>query len=95
MQSKHKSLQLAPSASALGAGLLGFGIGAKWGNVVTDYAFLVIIAGVFIHVFGMYIMQMKDVTAKTTGIAKALWISAWICLLALIAIIIYLFLGKK
>jgi len=51
--------------------------------------------GVFIHVFGMYIMQMKGVTAKTTGIAKALWISAWICLLALIAIIIYLFLGKK
>ena len=95
MQSKHKSLHLAPSASALGAGLLGFGIGSKWGNVVTDYAFLVIIVGVFIHVFGMYIMQMKDVTAKTTGIAKALWISAWICLLALIAIIIYLFLGKK
>ena len=95
MQSKQKSAQLAQSASALGAGLLGFGIGSKWGNVITNYALLVIIVGAFIHVFGMYIMQMKDVTAKTTGIAKALWISAWICLLALVVIVVYLFIEKK
>ncbi len=95
MQSKQKSPQLAQSASALGAGLLGFGIGSKWGNVITNYALLVIIVGAFIHVFGMYIMQMKDVTAKTTGIAKALWISAWICLLALVVIVVYLFIEKK
>ena len=95
MQSKQKSLQLAQSASALGAGLLGFGIGAKWGNVITNYALLVIVTGAVIHVSGMYIMQMKDVTAKTTGMAKALWVSAWICLLALIAIIVYLLIEKK
>ena len=93
MQSKQKSPQLAQSASALGGGLLGFGIGSKWGNVITNYA--VIIVGAFIHVFAMYIMQMKDVTAKTTGIAKALWISAWICLLALVVIVVYLFVEKK
>jgi hypothetical protein len=95
MQSKQKSLQLAQSASALGAGILGFGMGSKWGNVITYYALLVIVAGAIIHVSGMYIMQMRDVTAKTTGIAKALWISAWICLLALIVIIIYLLIQKK
>ena len=83
------------SASALGAGIVGFGIGAKWGNVITNYALLIIIVGAFIHVSGMYFMQMKDVTAKTTGMAKALWISAWICLLALIVIIIYLLIEKK
>ncbi|GAA4749143.1 hypothetical protein [Flavisolibacter ginsenosidimutans] len=95
MQSGQKTLQLAQSASALGAGILGFGIGAKWGNVVSSYSLLIIIVGAVIHVFGMYIMQMKNVTAKPTGIAKALWISAWICLIALIAIIIYLLIVKK
>jgi len=95
MQSEQKSLQLAESASALGAGILGFGIGTKWGNVISNYALLVILVGALIHVFGMYIMQMKDVTAKTTGISKALWISAWICLIALIAIIIYQFIENK
>jgi hypothetical protein len=90
-----RSMQLAQSASALGAGILGFGVGAKLGNVITSYALLVIIIGAIIHVSGMYIMQMKDVSAKTTGVAKVLLISAWICLLALVAIIIYLLIANK
>jgi NADH:ubiquinone oxidoreductase subunit 6 (subunit J) len=95
MESKQKSLQLAQSASALGAGILGLGLGAKWGKVMTNYALLIIIVGAIIHVFGMYIMQMKNTNGKATGIAKALWISAWICLIALVAIIIYLLIYRK
>ena len=95
MQLTHKSQQLAQSASALGAGILGFGIGSKWGNVISNDALFVIIVGGIIHVFGMYVMQMKDTNGKPTGIAKALWISAWICLIALVAIIIYLMVMKK
>jgi len=51
---------------------------------------VIIIIGAIIHIAGMYVMQMNDTTEKSTGIAKVLWISAWLCLIALIAVIIYL-----
>jgi Na+/H+-translocating membrane pyrophosphatase len=95
MQSGPKSLQLAQSASALGAGLVGFGLGAKWCNLISNYALLIIAVGAVIHLLGMYTMQMKDTNGKATRLAKALWISAWICLIAPIAIVIYLLLSKK
>ena len=82
--------KMAQSASALGAGILGFGLGAKWGLEIDRYAFLIIIVGAILHVYGMYIMQMKNPNERTQGIAKILWISAWICLISLIAIVIYL-----
>ena len=88
-------MKMAQSASALGACILGFGLGAKWGLKIESYAFLIIMAGATIHVFGMYIMQMKDNNKRTQGIAKALWISAWICLLVLTAIVMYVLLQNK
>lgn len=88
-------MKMVQSASALGAGILGFGLGAKWGLEINSYAFLIIIVGAIFHVYGMYIMQMKDNNKRTQGIAKALWISAWICLLVLTAIVIYLLLQNK
>ena len=91
----NSSSKLAQSASALGAGILGFGFGAKFGNVIGNYFFLVIIVGAIIHVAGMYVMQMKNPGGKMHGAAKALWISAWICLIALTAIIVYLLIQKK
>lgn len=90
METTDNTTRLAQSASALGAGILGFGIGAKWGMEMGKLATLAIVPGAVIHVYGMYIMQMKNRTAKTYGVAKLLWISAWICLLALLAIGIYL-----
>jgi hypothetical protein len=95
MPQESKSKQIAQSASALGAGILGFGIGAKWGGIITNYSLLIIIAGALIHIFGMYIMQMKNQDEKTNYMAKALWFSAWICLIALIATIIYLIIEKN
>lgn len=87
--------KLAQSASALGAGILGFGLGAKWGFGLGNYALIFIIAGAVFHIYGMYIMQMKIRSAKIDGVAKALWISAWLCLIALIIIIIYLYTQSK
>ena len=83
-------LKMAQSASALGAAILGFGLGAKWGIGIDRFAFLIIIVGGIFHVYGMYIMQMKDHTVRTVGIAKLLWISAWVCLIALVTIVAYL-----
>ncbi|HKH60795.1 MAG TPA: hypothetical protein VKA49_08185 [Flavitalea sp.] len=95
MIESQNNAKLAQSASALGAGLLGFGLGAKWGNVITDYALIIIIVGAIFHVWGMYIMQMKKTNEKITHVAKALWISAWVCLIVLIGIMIYLLITIK
>jgi hypothetical protein len=87
----NDNTKLAQSASALGAGILGFGLGAKWGFPVSKYAILIIITGGFLHIYGMYIVQLKSTDKKKDGIAKILWISAWICLIVLVAIVIYFF----
>ena len=86
------SSKLAQSSSVLGATILGFGIGSKWGHAISNYAIWIIVIGAFFHVYGMYITQMKDSGSKAQGIAKILWISAWICLIALIGIVSYLLL---
>ncbi|MBL7914306.1 MAG: hypothetical protein JNL49_04600 [Bacteroidia bacterium] len=88
-------MKMAQSASALGAGILGFGLGAKLGLKIDSYAILIIIVGAIFHVYGMYIMQMKDYNKRTLGIVKVLWISAWICLVVLAAIVIYLLSQNK
>ena len=90
MKDISNSTKLAQSASALGAAILGFGLGAEWGDVIRHYAIAIITVGAILHVWGMYVMQMKDASDKQNAVATILWISAWICLLALIAAIIYL-----
>lgn len=95
MNDSKNYIKIAQSASALGAGILGFGLGAKWGSALADYAFIVIIAGAIIHVWGMYVMQMKSVNGKATTMAKVLWVSAWVCLVAMISILIYLLIERK
>jgi hypothetical protein len=90
MQSSNNHIRLAQSASALGAALLGFGIGAIWGNEMSRTILIpTLIIGAIIHVAGMYVTQMKN-GDKASGIAKMLWISAWLCLIILIGIFIYL-----
>jgi hypothetical protein len=90
MTESKNYIRLAQSASALGAGILGFGLGAKWGDLIADYAFIIIIAGAVFHVWGMYIMQMRKDSSKINTVAKVLWISAWLCLIALMAVVIFL-----
>jgi len=89
MGTSNGTNRLAQSASALGAVLLGFGIGAKWGTTINStFLIVVLVAGAFIHVAGMYVMQLK--TKQADSYAKMLWITAWICLIALIGLFIYL-----
>jgi hypothetical protein len=93
MNSADTTNKLAQSASALGAALLGFGIGAKWGAVFNNAVVLVtLLTGAFIHTAGMYVMQMKEQSHAST-IARLLWVSAWICLLALAGLFIFMAIG--
>ena len=95
MEKIRKHVQLAQSASTLGAALLGFGIGAKWGaNILGTFLIALIVVGAVIHIAGMYVIQMKD-QAQAGTIAKVLWLSAWICLLSLVALFIYLSLASN
>ena len=95
MATVNDTNKLAQSASALGAGLLGFGIGAKWGAGFSHTLLLVVLAiGAVIHVAGMYAMQMKE-RSKAGRIAKILWITAWLCLLILVGLLIYIIIGKS
>ena len=86
-----KAVLLAQSASALGAGILGFGIGAMWGNIISNtIRIIIIVTGAFLHVYGMYIMQMNKAGKNAGTIAKTLWITAWICLLLIVILFFYL-----
>ena len=89
MTSSNTTTKLAQSASALGAALQGLGIGAKWGTAINSTMLLVVlIVGAFIHIAGMYVMQMKSKQAGT--FTTVLWVSAWICLLTLVGLFIYM-----
>ena len=90
-----KAAQLAHSASAIGAAILGVGIGAQWGATLKSYAVVILTVGAIIHVYGMYVTQMKNITVKTGELAKILWITAWICLISLAAIFFYLLAQQK
>ena len=85
---------MAQSASALGSGILGFGVGVKWGGPAAAYALAVILVGAVLHGWGMYVVQLKEGSAKTSQVAKLLWVSAWICLILLAGLVVYLTITK-
>jgi hypothetical protein len=90
MSSANVTVKMAQSASALGAGLLGFAIGGKWGYIINNTILVITLSvGAVLHVYGMYIIQMKKENKLTGPIAKTLWLTAWVCLLALILVFIY------
>jgi hypothetical protein len=93
MQIEPSTSRIAQSASAIGAAILGFGAGIEFGTKLHGYGIWVIVIGALIHIYGMYLMQMKRVDKKS-GAAKFLLVSAWICLIALLATIIYLSMKK-
>lgn len=90
MESISNTTRLAQSASALGAGILGFGLGAKWGGKFLEYSVVFIIVGAILHVAGMYVMQLRRNPGTSSHIAKLLWLSAWICLVAIVILLILL-----
>ncbi|WP_157593604.1 hypothetical protein [Pontibacter actiniarum] len=74
----------------MGAGILGFGLGAKWGSIASDYALVIILLGAALHLSGMYLTQMKNTSGSTNKAARVLWYSAWVCLVLLIGLVLYL-----
>jgi uncharacterized membrane protein YecN with MAPEG domain len=68
--------------SSLGAGLLGFGLGAMVAPFVADLALLVLVAGALMHGWGMY---NKHANERALGQAETLWMKAlyWLCWLIL------------
>jgi hypothetical protein len=95
MNNPSNATRLAQSASALGAGILGFGLGAKWGNIISSYAVIIIVAGAVFHIWGMYVIQMKNQSKSMEVTVRILWLSAWICLVALLGIVGYLLITNK
>lgn len=83
-------IRLAQSASALGAGILGFGLGVQFGTNLKSIAIIIIGVGAVLHTYGMYIVQLKNQNLRNEGIAKVLYISAWVCLIVLVGIAIYM-----
>ncbi|MGZ5283688.1 MAG: TRADD-N-associated membrane domain-containing protein [Bacteroidia bacterium] len=92
---KNTSQNLAISASALGAGILGLGIGILWGKYISGYGIAIAITGAVIHVVGMYLLQLNKPGAHIRGYAKMLWFSAWICLILIILLFIYFIFIQK
>ena len=90
-----QSKKLAQSASAIGVAMLGFGIGAKWGAGIQAFTVIIIIPGAILPTYGMYVMQLKSGSPKANATAKLLWVTAWVCLAALVALFIYLLLTKS
>ena len=90
-----KSVQLAQSASSIGAAILSFGIGAQWGTPIKSFAVIILVIGAIIHTYGMYVIQIKNKTDRTGRLAKIVWISAWLCLIALVALFVYLIVQHK
>lgn len=83
-------LKQAELMSSLGAGLLGFGLGAMVAPFVADLALLVLVAGVLMHGWGMY---NKHANERTLGQPQTLWMKAlywscWLFLAVLAAIVI-------
>ena len=77
MNNSSDATRLAQSASALGAAILGFGLGAVFGDRMGNFAWIIIVTGSIFHIAGMYVLQLRS--KNNIGVAKALWISAWIC----------------
>lgn len=89
---RTNQVQFAQSASALGAGILGLGLGAKWGSILSTHALIIILVGAVLHVSGMYLIQMKSTSHATDKAARILWYSAWACLVLLAGLFMFLIL---
>lgn len=75
--------KLAETASTIGAGIIGFGLGTLLSNYFSQYTPWIILVGLVMHSIGMYKMRFEY---KTTG-AKILY---WLCWIILFGLAVYL-----
>jgi len=82
---KDSALKQAELASALGAGIIGFGLGIYLADYFEPYAILAIVIGVALHGVAMY----KKAEMKPTTLRWAKWLY-WLCWAIIIGLIIYI-----
>lgn len=86
MSDKIKTKSVEMQASTIGAGVLGFGLGALLAGFVQQYAFWIIAFGIVLHSWGMYRMH----TGKENIFSKILY---WLCWAILAGLVIYMATG--
>ncbi len=71
-------------ASTVGAGILGFGLGALLSNYIQQYAFGIILIGLIMHGWGMY-------TTHHQNKKEISWINLlyWFCWIIIIGLAVY------
>lgn len=55
-----KARYLEWEASLFGAIFIAFGVGALWGGYLKDYLYLIILAGIVVHSWGMYKVHKRN-----------------------------------
>ena len=82
---KDSALKQAELASALGAGIIGFGLGAYLANYFAPNALWTIVIGIALHGVAMY----KKAEIKPTKLKWAKWLY-WLCWAIIIGLAIYI-----
>lgn len=87
-KTKESRLKQADLASAIGAGIIGFGLGVYFANYFQPYAALLIIVGIALHGVAMY----KKAEMKPASLKWARWLY-WICWAIIIGLLVYIMAG--
>ena len=82
---KDSALKQAELASALGAGIIGFGLGVYLANYFASNALWTIVIGIALHGVAMY----KKAGMKPTKLKWAKWLY-WLCWAIIIGLVIYI-----
>jgi membrane protease YdiL (CAAX protease family) len=83
--SKDSALKQAELASALGAGIIGFGLGVYLADCFKPYALWIVVIGIALHGIAMY----KKASIKPTQLRWANWLY-WLCWAIIIDLAIYI-----
>ncbi len=97
MSEKLTKTKVAEIASTLGAGILGFGMGALLGDYIQQYSFWIILIGLIMHGWGMYkTHQNKKESGHENSISQIKlsefsWINLlyWLCWVIIVGLAIY------
>jgi hypothetical protein len=89
--SNHRRIKQADVLSALGAGVLGAGLGAMFASWLTGFAVAAVLIGIAVHGWGMFEKRRLE---DTSGAPRATWEavlywSCWLVLAMLVGSIIY------
>jgi hypothetical protein len=87
----HRRRKQADLMSALGAGVLGAGLGAMFANWLTAFAIAAVLIGIAIHGWGMFEKRrLEDISGEPRAAWEmVLYWSCWLVLALLVGSIIY------